>query len=420
MSQADDSPPELRGLLDGLADPDPARQEAALRELRDRASKKGLTKSDGAFLLRAAGKEYPPMKDNPTNCIAAELIRAVASTPDRSYVAIVREIFGSLRLPSRPWGLGDPRTAALDLLAQMDDEAAAHALLDLLEQSVAAGSSLDLPVGNLRGKSRLAQVYFPRMLESATGKPASDVFLVCFEYARKGLLSPEQLAPHAGVLVDAYARIRPVIDVGPSDSGYEGVRDTAALLLDLMGYFASPEVEPTLNAATKLADLTLAGYAACALIRLGRSSAPSSPHGPTPMGPTQCQLTTWSWDWQNDIAWFKNTFCGNDSVTCFANANFWWVDSSAWYTYQDSWFHATGFEGSFCDSANFDFTLKVNFCDSSTIIYPDVFPLPPRNFNTQNWSVGGCVFRADWDARVNATLSGLDSQARLGLAVHRQ
>jgi hypothetical protein len=150
------------------------------------------------------------------------------------------------------------------------------------------------------------------------------------------------------------------------------------------------------------------------------SSDPSSQSGPKPMGLTQCQLTTQSWDWQNDIAWFKNRFCGNDSVTCFANANFWWVDSSAWYTYQDSWFHATGFEGSFCDSANFDFTLKVNFCDSSTIIYPDVFPLPPRNFNTQNWSVGGCVFRADWDARVNATLGGLDSQARLGLAVHRQ
>jgi hypothetical protein len=280
VGPADDSRAELRAILTRLADPDPARQEAAVRELRDRASGKGLTASDGAFLLRAAGDEYPPIKDNPTNCVAAELIRAVASTPDRSYVAIVREIFDSLRPPPRPFGLGDPRTAALDLLASMDDEGAAQALLDLLEESVAAGSPLSLPVGSLRGKPRLAQVYFPRMLRSATGQAASDVFQVCFEYARKRFLPPEHLAPYAGVLVDAYARLRPVIDGGQSkwacgegedDGNYGEVRGTAGLLLDLMGYFPSPDVEPVLSAATKLADLTLAGYAAIALLRLGRN-----------------------------------------------------------------------------------------------------------------------------------------------------
>jgi hypothetical protein len=151
------------------------------------------------------------------------------------------------------------------------------------------------------------------------------------------------------------------------------------------------------------------------------SSMPAAgTHTLTPEGLTQCQLTTNSWNWPNDIAWFKNTFCGNDSVSCFANANYWWVDSWANYSYQNSWFHATGFEGSFCDSANFDFTLKVTGCDSTTIIYPDVFPLAPRHYNTQNWYTSGCTFTGDWDAKVNANWTGLDSQIRLGLAVHRQ
>ncbi|MFI5299865.1 MAG: hypothetical protein ACHREM_17395 [Polyangiales bacterium] len=150
------------------------------------------------------------------------------------------------------------------------------------------------------------------------------------------------------------------------------------------------------------------------------SSATASSHHLTPMGLTQCQLTTNSWNWPNDIAWFKNTFCGNDSVSCFANANYWWVDSWASYSYENSWFHATGFEGSFCDSANFDFTLKVTGCDSTTLIFPDVFPLAPRHYNTQNWYTSGCTFSANWDARVNANWTGLDSQVRLGLAVHRQ
>jgi hypothetical protein len=150
------------------------------------------------------------------------------------------------------------------------------------------------------------------------------------------------------------------------------------------------------------------------------SSAPSNPSGPKPMNLTQCQLTTESWDWPNDIAWFKNTFCGNDSTTCFANANYWWVAASEWYTYQNSWFHATGFEGSFCDSATFDYTVKTTDCDSNTVIIPEVFTLEPRHYVTQNWSTSGCIFRADWDAEVSGNWSGLDSQLRLGLAVHHQ
>ena len=152
---------------------------------------------------------------------------------------------------------------------------------------------------------------------------------------------------------------------------------------------------------------------------LERSSGPPR-QSVSPLNLTQCQQTANSWNWPNDIAWFKNTFCGNDSVTCFANANYGWVDSSAWYTYQNSWFHATGFEGSFCDTATFHYTLKLEGCDSSTIIWPNVYTLNPRYYNTQNWYTSGCVFRADWDAQVDGNWSGQDFQLRLGLAVHRQ
>jgi hypothetical protein len=148
------------------------------------------------------------------------------------------------------------------------------------------------------------------------------------------------------------------------------------------------------------------------------SSANAS--GPRPLGLTQCQQTTQTWDWQNDIAWFKNTFCGNDSTSCFANANFSSIGIGEWYTFQNSWFDATGFEGSFCDSGTFNYTIKTKDCDSNTVIRPEVFALGPRNFVTQNWSTSGCIFRTDWNTSIVGNWSGLDSQFRLGLAVHHK
>jgi hypothetical protein len=148
------------------------------------------------------------------------------------------------------------------------------------------------------------------------------------------------------------------------------------------------------------------------------STAPSSPGGPRPLALRQCQQTTATWDWANDALWFFNTFCGSNSTTCFANANDSWVQGWASYAGGNSWFDATGFEGSFCDSATIDYTITDFACDTGQEVYTPSFTLGPRKYNTQNWLTSGCTKGTNWNAVVYGNWSGLDSQFRLGLAVH--
>jgi hypothetical protein len=142
--------------------------------------------------------------------------------------------------------------------------------------------------------------------------------------------------------------------------------------------------------------------------------------GAVPLAKTSCQITSDGWDWNGDIAWFKNNYCGNDSVWCVANGNYSATWSTAWYTNQNSWFRATGFEGSFCDSATFYFDLLLHACNGGIVDYPNNIYLGPRQLNTQSWYTQGCTSRADWTAKVTGNWSGQDYQSRLGLAVHRQ
>lgn len=192
----------------------------------------------------------------------------------------------------------------------------------------------------------------------------------------------------------------------------------------LAGEAADEASIKTLAAAdARLGKLTPASAAPERFVGGGGQQQTSSLARPEGFGvqtKTQCQITSDGWDWGNDIAWFKDKFCGNDSVTCYANANYWWVQSWASYTWQNSWFHATGFEGSFCNTSVFSYHLEVSFCDTTTLIFPNEYNLAPRHYNTQNWYTSGCTTSADWLAKVTAKTTGQDYQLRLGLAVHRK
>jgi hypothetical protein len=263
---------KLASLVERLADSDEARREAASKEL-DEVAKRGVSASEGAFLLRAAAGKYPDKKYR-LGSTQSDLIRAAESNPDVSYVPIVKQVFPALEAPTK--GLGDPRTEALALLANIDDEAGARALLELLEGAVASGSPPPLRMTELEKKPKFAQVYFPRLLKSATGPAAFGVFSLCLAYATKRAVAPAQLAPHAGVVVRAYQSMRPTIAAAQArpgtdwmwDDDYGEVREDAGLVLDLMGYFPSADVEATLDDASRLQDARLAGFAVGSLLRL--------------------------------------------------------------------------------------------------------------------------------------------------------
>jgi hypothetical protein len=266
--QMSDPDPRLDGLVRRLADADAEQRRAAVEELRG-LEETLLLPSDARFLLEAAANEYPPAK-SAIRSTSAELIGVAASGADVSCIPIVKEIF--------PFLQPDARGEALRLLAGVDDESGALALLDLLEAAVASGSAPELSLSSLERSPKFPDVYFPRMFRSARGDAAPAVFALCFAYAATGALSPRALAKQASFVVDAYRSLREKLRAAEAkdtigwtwDEDYAFARGYAGLLLDLMGYFPAAEVEPILEEATRSGDPKLALFAAIALVRLGR------------------------------------------------------------------------------------------------------------------------------------------------------
>lgn len=264
-----DSP--LVGLVRRLRDADPQHRSDALEELRGLA-KKLILPSDGRFLLKSASNPYPAGEAG-TASTSAELIRVAAAAADPSFIPVVKEIHPALQ--------ADARSEALSLLAAIDDEAGAIALLELLESAAASGSPPQLDFVQLQRMPKFAEVYFPRMLQSARGDAAFGVFSLCLAWAAEGSLSRRALAKHAGVVVDAYRSLREKPGAGrqtpapPSawDDDTAASREDAGLLLDLMGYFPLAEVEASLRQATTSRDPKLALFATMSLLRLGRAVA---------------------------------------------------------------------------------------------------------------------------------------------------
>src|SRR4051812_6566491 len=149
----------LERLVRRLRDADQQHRSDALEELRGLA-KKPMLPGDGRFLLKAASNHHPAGEAETTST-SAELIRVAAAAADVSFIPIVKEIFPSLQ--------GDARSEALSLLAAIDDEAGAIALLELLEAAVASGPPPAVALAELQGAPKFPDVYFPRMLESARG-----------------------------------------------------------------------------------------------------------------------------------------------------------------------------------------------------------------------------------------------------------
>jgi hypothetical protein len=117
-----------------------------------------------------------------------------------------------------------------------------------------------------------------------------------------------------------------------------------------------------------------------------------------------------AWDWVGDVGWFKNNFCGADSVFCPTEVT--WA-TYGWYR-GPSWFKATGFAQSHCAGATWLFMRRTyggfpSYGIADTTLAD--FTLAPRTLNTQYWTTTGD--RA-WYAKV-ASVTG---ENRTGLAIH--
>lgn len=116
-----------------------------------------------------------------------------------------------------------------------------------------------------------------------------------------------------------------------------------------------------------------------------------------------------AWDWQNDVGWFKNNFCGSSSKFCATE--YLWA-SYGWYRGPKN-FKATGFAQSHCSSAHWLVQRKefggFPFYGISQTNLAN-FDLAPRALDTQHWSTTG---DRSWYAKVTSTTG----ENRVALAI---
>lgn len=91
-----------------------------------------------------------------------------------------------------------------------------------------------------------------------------------------------------------------------------------------------------------------------------------------------------AWDWTTDDGWFKDNFCGPTSKACYTQVT--WANTG-WHV--GGWFTATGFDQSFCSTANWNVQKKIygGFPSYGIAIQTLVnTTLQPRTLQTSAWT----------------------------------
>ncbi|MCB9586187.1 MAG: hypothetical protein H6718_12365 [Polyangiaceae bacterium] len=266
--------PELGGIIKRLAATDKPTRDQAMSELLALRNQP-FSGADGLALIAAAGNQYPSngeaYRDTPT-----ALLEVAGVAPHVAYVSAVRKVYPKLTTFAQ--------TQALRLLSTIDDRSAATTLVELLEQGVVAGTAPALDVDLLRQKPRFSDVYFPRLFKSAKGKPRYGVLSLALAYAAHGELEGAALREQALPLMVMYAPLHEAITKAQRKGGpnwlyeepYLEAQDEAEILLDLMGYVPTAEVEQPLEDALKLKAPRLVCFAALSLVRHGVAVDPAA------------------------------------------------------------------------------------------------------------------------------------------------
>jgi Flp pilus assembly protein TadD len=272
--EAKRAPLHIQGIVEALAVETVEGRDAAARQLRD-LGKRGLSVEEGIIALTGAAREFPPRKYEFQDS-SADLINAAAERPRSEYIPVVVDLY--------PTYNSRAKEAALALLDRLEDEAAAVAYMDILRQYARDGAVSALRVRSLIASPRHAAVFFPEILDYADAPAlAFDIYLLCLTYFQHGLLAPGDLHAYAGQIVGAYDLREKALSASQRSEGiawmwedeYQKQRNSGALLLDLMGYFGTPQVEQRLYQALAFTDPRLKCFALCSLLRLGKDVDPA-------------------------------------------------------------------------------------------------------------------------------------------------
>lgn len=257
----------LDDVLELLHSPRERERERAARQLA-RLGRIGLSLAQGLRALKASTLPYPARRF-PKDDTATDLIRAVLQVPYPEYLPHIVQRY-------RLW---NPRARAevLNLLARIDDQRAAEAMMRILRAHARAGGVPRLPLGMYASAPRYPDIFFPELLQYLNQpKLRFAVFEYCLSFASAHLIDPTVLLPIAPTALAAYARRRDQLLPAQQAGGvawqwapkYHRRRWQAGILLDLLGHLPTPEVEAELHrAVADYTDPRLKMYALLSLLR---------------------------------------------------------------------------------------------------------------------------------------------------------
>jgi len=255
------------------------------------ACKPGLTFEEGEFLLRAATQKFPPGRVVGHEA-AESLIWEVSQRATVDYLPLLREL-----IP-----LYDPhtRTEAVRFLTSLDEREAAVTWMDLARKYARNGGIERLNTTLWYRKPRHADVFFPEILEFASDpRYTSDIYRMCLQYGKYGLLPVDQLAPYGDSLEtqvrDARKRAEPYQDqiVGDwmwDDETYFYLSQDLEILVDVAQYFTSPRVAAELRETLKLRDRHVKTFTVTSLVALGEAVDPHQVADAAVCAETRCFL----------------------------------------------------------------------------------------------------------------------------------
>ena len=245
---------------------------SAATKLKDlRSEELNLNTQLGNRILRAAAT--PALFDKPDpGEVSADLVGLLVDSPRAEYVPIVEKLFD---------GFSDTaRSSALALVSQIDSQDAAQAYMRIVRAHAKTGTLNDAATEPLRSNPRFVEILFPELLTYAKDPKLSfELYHLCLAYCEAGLLKREVLTPFTDQVLESYReqarQLWPLQQAqGTSwlwEDPYSKYRSSAALLIDLLGYFPAEKVEEELQRALRYRDPRLKYFAVSSLMHLGKT-----------------------------------------------------------------------------------------------------------------------------------------------------
>jgi hypothetical protein len=258
----------IESIVRRLKSHDAEERQAAAEQLLE-YEETGLSFEEGLKALEAAATDFPP-GESVFDDSAADLVLAASFNADEAYLSTIVALYPRYTEPAR--------ACALSLVGELESREAAEAFVNLVQNYGWPETEHVTATSGLMAEPRHADVFFPALLQCAPESAGEyEIYRLCLEMCRAGLLAPDMMRQHESQLLSAYsirkARLMAIRQEGDAalcwEEDYQTAREEAALLLDLLGFVDTPSSRNELAAALEHQDPRLASFAALSLLRLG-------------------------------------------------------------------------------------------------------------------------------------------------------